>query len=194
MRRFLFAVGFGFVGLLAASSAQAAPSSLSPAAYTTITQMYALAGDFETPDEGAGAALRSAVCDQLPGAAGDRQAQLVLDDCFATADILDPMLAALQCNSPACVREPATAALSAIRRTYRAEATLARTVSGACHDVLAGGARDAGRVAAAWRRVVRAAQAGSQRGVVRGIFAFVDASTAGAGIEKRLPACAPPAA
>jgi hypothetical protein len=189
MRRFATIVLFGL--LITTGSATAATPRLSQTAYLAITRMQALVEDFDPPDAHAGAALRRAVCDRLPTSGNDRQAKLVLADCAAAADAIGPITTAMQCTTPACVRAPAAEAVKAIRRSHRAEAALAVTVMGPCRAVLASDARHTGRIASAWRHILRAARAGSQRGVVRGIFAFVDASLAGERFARRLPTCAP---
>jgi hypothetical protein len=177
------------------SAASAASSHLSPAAYTAITRMYALAGQADVSPDGApadaGTALRRAVCDRLPRAHGDRQVELILDDCAATAQAIGPMTAALACTSPDCIRSPAAAVVRAVARSHRAEARLASTVSGTCHRVLGSDARATARMGRAWREVLRAARHGSQQEVIAAIFRVVDADIAGEGVHRRLKACAP---
>jgi hypothetical protein len=182
--------------LLAASPAIAEarrPAHLSPTAYTAISRLYALLERFDAPSEpgAARSAFRRAVCSRLPGARGDRQARLVLDDCAAAAEGVGPATAVLLCAGPPCLLDPVPKVVAALDRSHTAEVRLAATVSGDCRTVLAGGARLTARLASAYRRLLRAAQAGSQPQVVRALFDIVDLDMAGSGFPRKLPACAP---
>ena len=194
MRRLLLVVTILLLGLLS-SSASASGPHLSQTAYTAIDRMYGLLFRFEPPADadpaGAQDALRRGVCDRLPGAGQDRQAQLVLADCAATVAAFGPIVGAGRCRTLTCLADATVPIIRALGRSHTAEVRLAETVTGACHTLLAVDARRTARAAEAWRSVRRAARAGSSPGVEKAFGRIRPATQHAGGFVDRLATCAP---
>jgi hypothetical protein len=180
---------------LSSPGASASSPHLSRTAYTALDRMYGLLFRFAPAADAEPAtakkALRRAVCDRLPGAGGDRQTQLVLDDCAATVQAFGPIVAAGRCRTLTCLADAAAAIVPAVDRSHTAEVRLAQTVSGACHTLLAVDSRRTARVAGAWRGVLRAARVRSSPVVREALARVEEANEHAAGFADRLATCAP---